>query len=643
MTLFRQIALLISAIFLALLVTIAWNEFQQSSRYLQGQQQTTAQDMATTLGITLANTAYSDDPAAIETLFNAVFDSGYYSRIELVSPQGSVIETKEQEIVIRDVPRWFVNLVQLQGSTGSTQVMKGWVPFGTLSITMHPGYVYAQLYSNLEGMLIWFLALAAGGLTALWWLLHLLMRPLQAVQKQAEAIQENAFIRQEKLPKTRELRHVVDAMNRMVGKVQTIFNDQSETLRRYHELLYRDPLTGLGNRRYFLMRLGELSQDESTYGGTLTMIHLNNLEALNLKHGYVQGNEVMVKLSRLLEASLPPKSTALCARMNNLDFIVYSPESMDDAYGRVAQLFDAFRENLTPEETDTDLWLCAGLTPLEAEAPLSDVLSDVDFSLTHAKAQGAYRIYRHEAHQTSLPQGKTKWRSWLEESLAAGRFFLVGQSVHNADDSVFHRELYVRLKDQQEGVIPAGQFMPIASSLGLEFAIDKEVFRMALDIQSREGAAPVAINLSSTFLSKADALAEFEGFVRRYATETRAPLHIEITHAALTHYTEVARHIADMLRNAGYSIGIDHFDPGSEMQSLQQVRPHYIKVDARRLAELAKDSSAAGLQALKTLAGSLDISIVAVGVDSRELHESMRELGITAIQGNHLDEPRELA
>lgn len=641
MTLFRQIAILISLVFIVLLATLAWNSFRQSSHFLQGQMQSAARDMATTLGMTIANTTDVGDTAALETLFNAVFDSGYYSQVELVGPNGTVIHAKTQSVSIRDIPDWFVDAVPITAATGQTQIMKGWTPYGKLSITLHPGYAYASLFENLKSMLLWFALLAIAGLGALWWLLHLLMRPLHTIQQQAEAIQVNRFIRQDPLPKTRELRRVGEAMNRMVGKVQEVFHEQEETLRRYHELLYRDPLTGLGNRRHLLLKLNELCRDEDLGGAWLAVIHVHGLAEMNTRVGY-QSTDDLLRAVTTLAASAAGRGADDCARMNNSEFAIILNTSAEEARNDVRGLFDAFRARELPESMDRQVWLCAGMVPVTTGCEMSELLSAVDFALTQAKSQGAFAVYRHQAAETSLPQGKMQWRSWLEDSLDQDRFFLVGQSVQTPTSDLYHRELFVRLRDEAQNVIPAGAFMPVASSLGLEFAIDRAVFRKTLELQGDAAAVPVALNLSETFLQSADALAEFERFVKAYNQGTRAPLYVEVSHFALLQHPDMAEYIAELLRGAGHFFGVDRLDLGNSLEPLKRVRPNYVKVSAAQLADIAEDRVSAGYQALRTLAKGLDIRLVAVGVDSAELHRQLEELGVDAMQGVYLGEPTEL-
>ena len=113
MTLFKQVALLVSLVFLLIVVTTTVGDFRRSSSFFEGQMQSTAQDMTTTLGIAMSNSSANADIVTYETLFNAVFDSGYYSSIELIAPDGKMILKKARLLEIQGVPEWFVSVVPI--------------------------------------------------------------------------------------------------------------------------------------------------------------------------------------------------------------------------------------------------------------------------------------------------------------------------------------------------------------------------------------------------------------------------------------------------------------------------------------------------------------------------------------------------
>ena len=100
--------------------------------------------------------------------------------------------------------------------------------------------------------------------------------------------------------------------------------------------------------------------------------------------------------------------------------------------------------------------------------------------------------------------------------------------------------------------------------------------------------------------------------------------------------------VAETVRQAGHTFGVDNLNLGLPLQSLQSVRPDYVKVNAKTLHDMTSGEVPAGYQALNTLTKAMDIRLIAVGVDSQEMHDHLRELGVDAMQGNLLGEPEEI-
>ena len=641
MTLFKQIAALISIVFLILLGVTTWNDFRHSSSALEGQLKTAAQNMATTLGVSIANSEQGTDPAYIETMFNVIFDSGYLSKIEMVSPTGEQLHIKEQVVTIQDVPDWLVRFADIKAATGETQIMTNWMPYGTLRLTLHPGYAYKGLYENLKSVMFWFAILASAGLAVLWILLHLLLRPLDFIKKQADAIGENRFIQNEYMPRTVELKSVVLAMNRMVNRVQTVFNEQVESLNRYHNQLYRDALTGLGNRKHMIDELNEICSSESGREGCLVVMIIHDLDKVKEQLGYKGADRLVVGLARLMEDVVGKQARKYCARMSDNEFVIYLQGDVGTAEIRTQKIFDAFKD-LTIEEKVADItWLYAGLAPLTSESTTGTVLSAADFALTQAKVSGEYKIFHEIKSDLSLPQGKMQWRTWLEDSLEKHRFFLAGQPAHNREGELDHNEVFVRLRDEHAQLIPAGVFMPVANVLGVDYAIEVEVFKMALEAGKKNPEVPIAVNISSIFFTNAEALAKLEQFMKD-SVEAGIKIQIESSHFTMTQHPQAAEAIADRIKHIGCRFGIDNMDLSLHMDLLQTLLPNYIKVNTRTLVDMVDEAGSAGMQNLRSLTSGLGIQLIAVGIDSQEELDTMIEAGVDIVQGYHIGKPEEL-
>ncbi len=641
MSLFKQIALLVSLMFILLVSIIIVNDLRRTATFLQGQLQTTAQDMTTTLGIAVSNLP-STDKATLEVLFNSVFDSGYYSNIQLISVDGSVIHEKTQEIIIDGIPEWFLKMVHLSPAQGSTQVMQGWTQLGELKLELHPGFAYSGLYNSLISTLKWFGLIFFGAILILWVLLHYLLLPLQRVKQQADSIHQNQFVQQNKIPGTSELKSVVIAMNEMVSKVQSVFNDQESTISRYHQLLYKDKLSGLANRRYMLDYLQQSLAEESPFHGSFGVIKLVNFELMHDKQGYQFTDQLIQHLATLIEQKHAGLRAEKTARLSDDELSFLVPADEDSVAGFIKSIFSEVKNTALFDEMIEEGYLVAAVTVLNSGLVLGDLLASIDYCLSSASSEGPYSIEQKISSNLNLPKGKIQWRAWLDETLKSDRLFLVGQSAVDQADTAKQMELFVRTRNEQGQIIPASVFMPMASSLGMAIDIDKAVFKLITQYSSFINTVPLAVNLSASFFDQGSALDELD-YLSGRCHEQGIQLCIEASHHILNHHPEMCHQVSDRIKKYGHQFGVDNLDLGLSLQLLKTTQFNYIKVNAKTLSDLNSEGLSSSYQALKTLTNTMDINIIAVAVDSELLFNQLKSMGIQIMQGNYLHEPEILA
>ncbi len=637
MTLFKQIALLVSTVYLILLVIIVSNDLSRTSNFQQGQLQTTAQDMATTLGIAISNLPDGGDQATLEVLFNAVFDSGYYTRIELVAVEGQIIHYKSQQLDVAGVPGWFINLVPLEPARGTIQVMKGWTQLGQLNLEVHPGFAYSNMYQALVSALRWFGLLFVVAMMMLWLVLRYLLEPLQQVKEQADAIHNNKFVQQEKIPSTVELKRVVEAMNLMVSKVQGIFDDQEKTLSQYQQLLYRDKLTNLGNRRYLLDQLQRSLSEDSGLHGCMVIIKIVEFEQLRDRCGYEISDNLIRILADSLRQTHANHQAERISRFNEDEFSFLSSADDSTVSDFLRNMFDSFRDLIAKEPDLAEVKLIAGICELDAGGEIGNILSSIDYCLSQASTKGPFSIERRLSTNLDLPQGKMQWRHWLESVLESKRLFLVGQLVIQNRIPI-QRELFVRAHNAKDQIVPASAFMPMASRLGMALDIDKEVFTLISSNRTMDRKIPLAINLSAAFFELAEAQEEFDRLLSD-CEQTGTRLCIEASHHVLNQHPVMCGKVSDRVRKHHHQFGIDNLDLGLSLQLLQTGQFDYVKVNAKTLQDMRRNDMPAGFQALRTITDTLDIQIIAVAVDSQEVSTELESLGINIMQGNFLGSP----
>ncbi|MBT8355924.1 MAG: diguanylate cyclase, partial [Desulfofustis sp.] len=301
MTLYRQLLLFTMILGFLLFIGVWILKLQSTQQFLEHQLEAHAQDTATSLALSMSPLVAAEDFAGVETMMNAIYDRGYYKEITFSDIQGEVVSNRLASLEIDGVPNWFIQLLPLNAPGGTSLVMAGWKQAGNLYVESHPGYAYQSLWStfaHITGyfLLTGFIVFITGSIA-----LKYLLRPLRRVEEQADAICRREYTIQEPLPRTRELKRVVTSMNKMTGRVQEMFEEQSLVAEKLRESAYRDPLTGLGNRRFLEAQIdGTMAGGDNVAKGVFLFAQIQELQILNEEKGYNAGDELLVRSAEII-------------------------------------------------------------------------------------------------------------------------------------------------------------------------------------------------------------------------------------------------------------------------------------------------------------------------------------------------------
>lgn len=386
MTLFKQIALMLSIFLLIVLTTVLTLNFQSANESVQDRLYEDAKNTASSLSLSLGSA--NGDISMMSTMINANFDSGNYRYISLVDVDEEIIYDRTIESEILDVPQWFINAVNIKAPIASANVSAGWSQVGILNVQSDETYAYKQLYSILINLLISFGIIAFIGLVILNLLLVAILKPLKEVQKQAEAVIRNEFIIQENIPYTKEFKDVVLGMNNMVSKVKAMFDKGNEELKRQKELEYIDKSTKLRNRKYLIDKLPEyLKVDATSKGGINIMIALSGVIEANEKIGHRDVDQLFTNVANIFAAHAKNFDNSIVARMNGTEFSILLPDcseanGMDLARG----IYESTKEIITLSDLDTSVtFISLGLYGYNYKENIGQLLSHSDNALAQAK------------------------------------------------------------------------------------------------------------------------------------------------------------------------------------------------------------------------------------------------------------------
>ncbi|WP_129127811.1 bifunctional diguanylate cyclase/phosphodiesterase [Geomonas oryzae] len=649
MTLYRQLIIFTVVLFLLLFTGTWYAKLANTRTFLTDQLESHVQDTATSLALSISPHVAQKDLTTVEGMINALFDRGYYQKITYTGPRGEVLIDRTLPVKVEDVPQWFVKLVPLKTPEAEADVMAGWNQGGTILVKSHPGYAYETLWNEVISMTVWFAGCAVFMLAAVGIGLKLLLKPLAAVERQADALGRGEYELQDPLPRTREFKSVAEAMNRMTVKVKEMFGEQAARAEGLQERAYHDPLTGIGNRRFFETQVGaDLTEGQGR--GLLMLARVHALEALNTERGLQAGDELLKRVAVLLQEAVSGYGEAVLSRLTGGDFGIFLPHHSSSEAEIIAteianDLGRLARERLSLSDNIANL----GVAAYEGSITLSRLLSEADLALSAAQSKGANGWeLRAVSGESALPMGQQQWKESLVQALEERRVTLDAQAViaNTKERKVKQLELFARIAQEDGTALDAALFLPIAERLKLVSAIDRMVIEEALRFDFRTiGVERIAVNISPTSLEDE----AFRGWLHGYlkGLPSGSPhINFEFSEFAAVQHLELIREFAAAVRACGHGIGLDHYGRSfSKLGYLKSLRPEYVKIDRAYTGELLSGENDSGfyVASLCSVAHSIDIAVVAEGVESEEQAAVLKELNLDAMQGYFFGRPKPLS
>ncbi|MCL2340994.1 MAG: EAL domain-containing protein [Proteobacteria bacterium] len=647
MTLYRQL-LLFTLLTLACLSAGLWiGDHKRTRDFLAEQMESHAQDTATALGLSLSTLAKGTDIPAMEAMINALFDRGFYQRIQMRDIGGKVLIDRQADQAIEGVPSWFIRLAPLEAPQAEALVMNGWQQAGSVLVESHPGYAYTTLWQSARAAAQWCAAIAVavavlGGLA-----LNRLLRPLRKVEEQAQALCDRNFIIQERLPRIRELRRVVLAMNRMTERIRTLFDEQTAIAENLRQRVYQDSLTGLGNRRFLATQVKtKLGGKTTPVKGALLLFQIRNLNAINQEQGYVAGDQLIKETAACMQRACAKLPEAIAARLSGGDLALLLPNADISVAG---QLADAILADLGPSDSfqpEQPFPVVCGGTIYDREVELGTLLAMADAAMATARYHNDNRavIVPPTDDPGAAAIDRSDWRPLLEDLLAKGSVVLYSQPVVSRGDrsQIMYHELLARMRDDQGNHLSIGRVVPLAEQLGLMPALDRLILERFLSLPPKRFAPQqVMINLSPLSLADNEFVAWLSGQLRRCA-DSGLSIQIEFPEFRAVRFLHLIKPFAQKIRAMGHGIGIDHFGQAfSHFGYLNSLLPNYVKIDRGITNELREtdDDSHFFVNALCTVAHSLDIKVVVEGIETEQQWQAVAGLPIDAVQGFLIQRP----
>lgn len=643
MTLFKQVFIGISLGFMLVLIGIEWISVSNARTYLQQQLASHAQDAATSLGMSLAPAMQAGDDVLADTVVKSVFDRGFYRSIKIVSPKGEIVLAKQLPPAPPDVPRWFADFVPLEPPTAESLITKGWRQLGRVVVTSHPNFAYLQLWHTAIEFFSWLPVVYAVALLLLHGFLRTILRPLGEIETVARAISDRDFRIVKQIPRARELRSVVAAMNGLSEKIRKIIDSEVERANRFRREAYTDTLTALENRRSFEEHLAtRFAEGSDTPAGAIYMIELNDFKEFNAAHGFKRGDELLRLAGKALAEfgrDRWQEKHLLRARINGATFAVAGfGLSRRDAEALGNDLCAAIGVALTGQKLAPPVTFNCGGAYFEGQHAMSGLLAKADMAMLQARTRGADSVVLLATDGVADDEkGSQYWRQLILDALAGDKFALLAQPVIRlADSRHFQLEVVGRMENERGELIPASQFMPMAVRHNLAADIDMKLIERVLATLRNDAtlADDVAVNLAARSI-RDTRFADWLIATLGGEPELARRLIFEFAEFGVTQDLPAVGGFVARLRRTGARFAVDNFGLHRlAFDYLQNLKPDYIKLNIALIGDLADNrENQFFVASIVKITQPLEVMTIANGVESEVLLPLLRQLGVDAYQG----------
>ncbi|EUJ10983.1 EAL domain-containing protein [Methylophilaceae bacterium 11] len=633
MSLIHQIRI---ALFLVIIATAGGSlifSTLDSKQYLEEELQKKNLDNANVLA--LAMSQMEKDATMIDLFISAQFDAGHYRYIGLFDPNGKLITERVNPNSSTIAPDWFTRCVPINVTPGFSNIQTGWTQYGTVHVESDVNFTYDRLWHAVKNMLIWVLSISLIAYIACGQLLRRILKPLDDVIGQAQAIGERRFINIQE-PKTTEFKAVVREMNQLSTRVKENLNKESERLDELRLRINYDDATGLMNHDYFMNTVDSKLHQESFGEGALIIIRICNLAEIDRDIGYHQTNLMLKKISGAITSISSHQEGLIAGRISGRDIAIFCDQPKDEFV-----LAQHFKENLLDAMTlahtehQAPLFACV-VTKTKFTDESQHLFKALDFilELSHLNNAQNFRIVNANSIVATKHQYLNEWKTLLGNAITHHRVKLEHYPVLTIHGELIHYESPVRLQlEENNKWLSAGEFIDWAIQLDLIQSIDTLALETAIGLLAQHN-LPICLNISESTMRDPTYLKTAERLIQQQGINTDL-LSFEVPETAAFNHLNEFKTFTRQLKMLGCRVGVEHVSLRiSRLGELHDLGLDYVKFDASLIRGIdINESHKSLLRGLCLIVHSIGIYTIAEGVNTEAEIAALTEVGMDGLTG----------
>ncbi|HIG29866.1 MAG TPA: EAL domain-containing protein [Verrucomicrobiales bacterium] len=440
---------------------------------------------------------------------------------------------------------------------------------------------------------------------------------------------------------------IVDDTGKSIGTV-SIHSDISEQKRMERDIIFladHDPLTKVFNRRLFTEMIQQtVASAKEGINAVLLYLDLDNFKVINDNLGHQAGDRLIKEISEILRQNI--RETDILGRLGGDEFGVLLKNTTLEQAREFAKMFlEWFREyRFTDEGATYTSGMSIGIAEVTGQESSEDVLAHADCACYEAKANGRNRfeVFREgetEFYRLSLYAAESVK---VKDALTDGRLELWAQPIVSIDEPRPKLlEVLLRMKDRDGAMLLPGMFIPAAERFGSIVQLDQFVVTSAIDVLAGTEGIHFSVNLSAASLNEKETVALIRSRLEQTGVDP-CRLVFEVTESGMISNMGIARDFLIEVRSIGCKVALDDFGMGfSSMSYLRDLPFDILKIDGSFFRNLNKDSlNQALVRSINDVAQTLGKTTVGEFIETAQVLEITREIGLNYAQGYHLGKPR---
>lgn len=448
------------------------------------------------------------------------------------------------------------------------------------------------------------------------------------------------------ITKQKELEYTLEKQNEELRQAEEKYIIKQEEL---HFQANHDALTGLPNRLLFNDRLIQSIEKakRKKLKFALLFIDLDHFKEINDSLGHDIGDEILKTVTSRLRASKRDEDTLARLGGDEFTIILEDLHHIQDASLVASKILKSLSQPMNVNDNVLYVSSSIGISlyPDDGKSAQS-LLKFADSAMYKAKEEGRNNFQYYNTTLTELAFERVLMETSLRTGLKNNEFVVYYQAQVNGNtDAIIGMEALVRWQHPTMGLVYPDKFIPLAESTGLIIELDRYVMKMAMRQVSewyKQGFNPgvLSINLSVKQLQKDDFITMFKELIE----ETNCKyewIALEVTEGQVMTRPEEAVTILQAISDTGIEIAIDDFGTGySSLAYLKRLPIDKLKIDKVFVKDLPNDEEDVGItEAVIALAKSLNLKVIAEGVETQEQKDFLVENGCENIQGYYYSKP----